>query len=82
MEEKIKELLNGPLGKMDILVDSVSYEKEGSHKIMRIIIDKASIIDLDTVVEATHIINKLLDESNIIDERFILDVSSKEKGSN
>ena len=37
-------------------------------------------IDIDTVVEVTKIINPLLDDSDIFDNSYILDVSSKEKG--
>ena len=38
------------------------------------------IIDVDTCVEVTNIINPLLDEANLIEEAYMLDVSTKEKG--
>jgi cysteine synthase A len=34
----------------------------------------------DTIVEATNIINPILDEYDLIDEEYILDISSKERG--
>ena len=43
-------------------------------------IDKDDIVDLDTCVEVTNIINPILDESNIIDDSYILDITTKEKG--
>ena len=36
-------------------------------------------LDLDTVVEATNIINPILDDLDLIEESYILDVSSKER---
>ena len=37
-------------------------------------------IDLDTIVYATNIINPIVDEMDFIDESFIMDVVSKERG--
>ena len=42
-----------------------------------IIIDKMPYVDLDTCVEATHIINPILDEADLIDESYVLNVCSK-----
>ena len=47
---------------------------------MRIVIDRDKIIDIDTVVEVTRIVNPILDEKDIINDSYILDISSKEKG--
>lgn len=80
MLEKIKEAIKDPLAKMEIVVDDISFEKEGSYYFLRITLDKVNGLDLDTVVEATNIINPILDELDIIEESYILDVSSKERG--
>lgn len=80
MLEKIKEAIKEPLAKMEIVVDDISFEKEGSYYFLRITLDKVNGLDLDTVVEATNIINPILDELDIIEESYILDVSSKERG--
>lgn len=77
IEDKIKE----PLSKLDIIVDSVVYEQEGSINFLRITLDKVNGIDLDTIVEATDIINPIVDTFDFIDDSYILDVVSKEKGS-
>ena len=42
--------------------------------------ERDKIIDIDTCVEATHIINPLLDECDLLDDSYILDVTTKEKG--
>lgn len=82
MEEKIKNLIEEEVNKLGISIDSVTYEKEGSNYFLRIVIDRDEIIDIDTCVEVTNIINPLLDSVDYIDDSYILDVSTKEKGDN
>lgn len=77
--EKIRDAIKGPLKDMDIVVDSIEYVKDGSYYFLNIILDRVNGLDLDTVVEATNIINPILDELDIIEESYILDVSSKER---
>ena len=80
MEEKIKNLIEGEVNQLGISIDSVTYEKEGSNYFLRIVIDRDKIIDIDTCVEVTNVINPLLDSVDYIDDSYILDVSTKEKG--
>ena len=80
MLEKIKEALKEPMAKMDIVVDDITFDKEGSYYFLRITLDKVNGLDLDTVFEATNVINPILDDLDIIEESYILDVSSKERG--
>lgn len=80
MLEKIRESIEGPLSSKGIVVDDIIYEKEGNNNFLRIVIDSNNIVDLDMCVDATHIINDILDEIDVIDESYILDISSKEKG--
>ena len=78
--EKIKELIREPISKLDLVVDSIEYVKEGKYNFLNIVLDRINGIDLDTIVEATNIINPILDEYDLIDEEYILDISSKERG--
>jgi len=80
MEEKVRNLIEGEVNKLGIVIDSVTYEKEGNNYFLRIIIDSKNVIDIDTCVEVTNIINPLLDEADFISDSYILDVSTKEKG--
>ena len=80
MEEKVRKVIEGEVNKLGISIDSVVYEKEGGNYFLRIVIDRDEIIDIDTCVEVTNIINPLLDQSDIISDSYILDVSTKEKG--
>lgn len=78
--EKVKEIITEPMTSMDIIVDSVTWEVEGKYNYLKIILDKESGLDIDTIVEATNIINPILDEYDLIEEEYILDISSKERG--
>lgn len=78
--EKIKELISEPISKLDLVVDSIEYVKNGKYNFLNIVLDRINGIDLDTIVEATNIINPILDEYDLIDDEYILDISSKERG--
>ena len=80
MEDKVKNLIEKEVNKMGITIDSVVYEKEGSNYFLRIVIDREEAIDIDTCVEVTNVINPLLDKADFLNDSYILDVSSKEKG--
>ena len=77
---QIKELIKKPMEEMEILVDSVTWEVEGKYNYLKIVLYKANGLDIDTIVEATNIINPILDEHDLIDDEYILDISSKERG--
>lgn len=78
--EKIRKAITKPMQDMDIIVCDVSYRKEKKYGFLTIVLDKVNGIDLDTIVEATHVINPILDELDLIEESYILDVISEEKG--
>lgn len=78
--EKIKELISEPISKLDLVVDSIEYVSVGKNNFLNIVLDRINGIDLDTIVEATNIINPILDEYDLIDDEYILDISSKERG--
>ena len=78
--EKIKEIIKEPISKLDLIVDSIEYVKEGRYNFLNIVLDRVNGIDLDTIVEATNIINPILDQYDLISDEYILDISSKERG--
>ena len=80
IEEKVRKLIEGPVGELGVNIDSVVLEKESGALFLRIVIDRDEVIDVDTCVEVTNIVNPLLDEANLIEESYMLDVSTKEKG--
>ena len=80
IEDRVRKLIEGPINDMGIIVDSVSYEKEGNNYFLRVVIDRDMAVDVDTCVEVSRLIDPLLDEADIIPDSYILDISSKEKG--
>ena len=84
MEEKL-ELIKGkiikPLEELNIFVTDISYHTEGKYNFLTIELDKINGIDLDEIVNATNIINPIIDELDFIDDSYILDVISKERGN-
>lgn len=77
--EELKSSVQESLKAMDIIVDDVTLEQNGSYTFLTITLDKVNGIDLDTIVEATNIINPIVDKWDMIDDSFILDVISKER---
>lgn len=77
--EELKAKLQEKLDK-EIIVDSVEFSKQGSYHFLTVTLDKIGGIDLETIVDATHIVNKVVDEMDITDDSYILDVVSKERG--
>lgn len=80
IEEKVRNLIEGVILENNYILDEVTYGKEGSNNFLRVVIDKEGIITVDDCVEVTHLINPIIDEADPIEENYILDVCSKEKG--
>ncbi len=79
MEEKIKNLIEEEVKKLDVYIDNIEYVKENGNYFLRITIDADYIIDIDKCVEVTEVINPILDKVNFIDDSYILDITTKEK---
>ena len=82
MEEKIRNLIEAEVLKLGVSIDTIEYVKEGQNYFLRIVIDRDEPIDIDKCVEVTNVINPLLDDIDFIDENYILDITTKEKGGN
>ena len=80
MKEKITEIIGESLSPLNLTIDDVIYEKVDGQNTLNIVLDSDEIIDLNKVVEATKIINPIIDEKSIINEQYILDVYGKSKG--
>ena len=83
MEEnltKLKSEVQDSLKSMNIIVTDIFVKEEKKYKFLTIELDKIGGIDLDTRVEATNIINPIVDKYDFIEDSYILDVISKEQG--
>ena len=79
--EELKSLIKPEMDKMDIVLDSIEWIEESKNNYtLKVVLDKVNGIDLDTIVDATNVINPIVDKLDLIQEEYILDVSSKERG--
>ena len=79
--EELEKLIKKALEVKEIIVDSVTYEKNsGNYNVLSVVLDKVGGIDLDAIVDATNIINPIVDDYDFTDDSYILDVTSKERG--
>ncbi len=77
--EILEQKVNKALESMEIYVTNVEVKVEKKYKFLTIELDKIGGIDLDTIVEATNIINPIVDEMDFIEDSYILDVISRER---
>ena len=77
MKEKleiIKKEITKPMEELEIIVDKVEFVNENNYNFLKIELDKVNGIDLDTIVEATNIINPIIDRLDLIEEEYVLDI--------
>ncbi len=77
---KVRNLIEDKIKEAGFILDEVLYVEEDNNYYLRIIIDKNGIIDVSDCVTVTRIVDPLLDEVDYIENSYILDVCSKEKG--
>ncbi len=78
--EKVTSLITKPVQDAGYAIDEILYTKEDGNQFLRVVITKNGIIEVEDCVVVSKIINPLLDEADLIEEEYILDVCSKEKG--
>ena len=78
---KIRELFEQVIVDNGYILDDVLYVKEDGMNFLRVIIDKEGMITVDDCVKVGKLINPILDEEDPIEDNYILDVCTKEKGS-
>lgn len=80
MFDNVKEKVDEAIHDMNIFVDSIYISKEEGIKNLNICLDSEEIIDIDKITEASKIINPIIDSMDLIEEEYVLDIHSKEKG--
>lgn len=77
--EILRKKVNEALTSMEIYVTDIEVRNEKKYKFLTIELDKIGGLDLDTIVEATNIINPIVDKMDFIEESYILDIISRER---
>ena len=81
IEEKVRDLLEEAISKAGYILDEVTYAKEGKTYTLTLVIDKEGYININDCLAVNKIVNPLLDDADLISDSYVLDVCSKEKGS-
>ena len=80
--KEIKQAIEPVINENGYLLDSLTYEKENNVNSLVVVIDKQGVIDVEDCVTVSNLINPILDEIDLIDESYVLDVCTKERGDN
>ncbi len=80
MKEKVSSLVNESIKELNVFVDDAFISRDEGKKIFNIVLDSDEVIDLNRVTEASRIINKIMDSSDLLGDTDELDIYSKEKG--
>ena len=77
MLEKIKQLIQPILNDHDVYLDDIEYVKEKNEWYLRIFIEKNNgHLDMDTCVAVSEAISEMLDQEDLIEDEYYLEVSS------
>ena len=75
--EKIKKLIEPIISDLNLKLISIELVVRDNDKTLEVIIDSDKGIDIDDCVKVTQAINPILDEQDIIDSAYTLEVMSK-----
>ena len=80
MKEKLINALGDKLNHLEIVIDDVYTEEENKIKYLRVVLNRDKVLNSQEVYDAAKIIDPIIDELDMIDDSYILDVYAKEKG--
>lgn len=80
MKEKVSSLVDESIKELNVFVDDAFISEEEGKKIFNIVLDSDEVIDLNRITEASRIINKIMDSSDLLGDTDELDIYSREKG--
>ena len=82
MIEKVRNLIEKPIMDAGYILDEVLYVQENNTNFLRIVIDKnEGLINVNDCVKVNEVLDPILDDIDFINESYIVDICSKEKGS-
>ena len=74
--EFVRELIAAPVSELGYSLWDVEYAKEGARWILRITIDSVNGITIEDCEKVHRLIDPLLDEADVIETQYFLEVSS------
>lgn len=76
MLEKIEKAITPVLKEMELSLYEISFVSENNENFLRIYVDSNETIDLNLIVELSQKISDILDEIDLINQEYILEVAS------
>ena len=76
IEESVKNLVEKPIMALGYDKIEVKYVKEFGTQYLRILVDRDDVIDLEDIVKVNDLVSPLLDEADLIQSEYVLDVTS------
>ena len=76
VKDTVATLIEPALKVLGFDLASVTFRKEGSDYVLRVVIDKDGPVSMDDIVRAGDLISPLLDEADPIQSPYMLDVTS------
>ena len=80
MFDKVKMRIDPVIKDINLFVDSIYLTEEEGVTNLNICLDSNEVIDINKITEATKLINPIIDEMDLLDKEYVLDIHSKEKG--
>ena len=76
IEASVQKMMEDIIDSSDIELVDIEYVKEGPFKYLRVYIDKPEGITVDDCADVSRVLNKKLDDVDLIQEQYFLEVSS------
>lgn len=76
IEASVREMVEDIIKDTDIELIDIEYVKEGPFKYLKIYLDRPNGITVDDTADVSRVLNKKLDEADLIKEHYFLEVSS------
>lgn len=76
IEESVKKLIEKPILALGYEQIDVKYVKEFGSFYLRVFVDKDDVISLEDIVAVNDLISPILDEADLIQNEYVLDVTS------
>lgn len=76
IEESVYNLIEKPVKALGYTELEVKYVKKFGRQYLRVLVDKDDVIDLEDIVKVNDVISPLLDEADLIQSEYVLDVTS------
>ena len=76
IEESVLKIIEKPIKALGYEDVQVKYVKEFGTQYLRVLVDKDDVIDLEDIVKVNDTISPILDEADLIQNEYVLDVTS------